>query len=97
MWVRCALSLVGGPRVFIAVCDRCSADSARWGADTTMWARVALRSRGSVLVSLLCDTVEMGVSFLGPAQRCRARGHVHRDMVHIIRCMRDGSSTEISH
>ena len=58
---------------------------------------VALRSRGSVLVSLLCDTVEMGVSFLGPAQRCRARGHVHRDMVPIIRCMRDGSSTEISH
>ena len=30
MWARIALSLVIGARVLIAVCDHCSADSARW-------------------------------------------------------------------
>ena len=63
MWVRIALSLVVGARVFTAVCDRSSGDSARWGADTTIWARVALRSRGSVLVSLLCVIADTSFFF----------------------------------
>ena len=42
------------------------------------------------------DSWDEGSIFWGPAHRCRAWGHVHRDMASIIRCICLALSTEIS-